>query len=150
MHKSTSVISFFMGKSDENSCMQLTDTKGECQRVRGNASALPALNHSRMMKVSLCMLRLSVTELTSSLLFYNWNPRLSVCHVEKKTNKHTCEFDEVLLRGHYVPKNAESLSIKNRTPYGYGIMPSSVHLQMQIGEFLEEGLDFPQRKVCFC
>lgn len=86
MHKSIFIISFFMGKGDENSCMQLADTKGECQRVRGNASALPALSHSRMMKVSLCTLRLSVTELTSSLLFYNWNPRLSVClsHGKKK------------------------------------------------------------------
>lgn len=128
MHKSISITSFFMGKGDENSCMQLTDTKGECQRVRGNASALPALSHSRMMKVSLCTLRLSVTELTSSLLFYNWNPRLSVCLSvtwRKKKQINTREFDEVLLRVTTCQRMLSLCPLKT----GHRMDTASCHLQ---------------------
>ena len=103
-----------------------------------------------MKRMSPCTPGLSITELTRSWLLYKWNPRLSVCHMEEKTNKHTHEFVEVSRGGRYVPKNAESLSIKNKTLYGYTTMPSWVHLQMQTGKFLEEGLHFSQRKVCSC
>lgn len=56
--------------------------------------------------------------------------------MEEKTNKHTHEFVEVLLGGRYVPKNAESLSTKNKKLYGYTIMPSWVHLQMQGNSYI--------------
>lgn len=103
-----------------------------------------------MKRMSPCTPGLSITELTRSRRLYKWNPRLSVCHMEEKTNKHRHEFVEVSRGGRYMPKNAESLSIKNKTLYGYTIMPSWVHLQMQTGKFLEEGLHFSQRKVCSC
>lgn len=102
-----------------------------------------------MKRMSPCTPGLSITELTRSQLLCKWNPRLSITWRQKQINTHM-NSSRFLLGGRYVPKNAESLSIKNKTLYGYTIMPSWVHLQTQIGKFLKEGLHFPRRKVRSC
>lgn len=114
-------------------------------------SSLPAVSGTRMKRMCPCTPGLSITELTRSRLLCKWNLRLSVTwkKTTHKTNKHTHEFVEILLWGRYVPKNAEALSIKNKTPHGYTIVPSWGHLQMQTRQILGERLTFPPKKSVF-
>lgn len=70
----------------------------------------------------------------------------AVCHTEEEKQINTHGW---ICRGFsprwYVPKHAESLSIKNTTLYGYTIMPSCFWKW----KFLEESFHFPLQKGMF-
>lgn len=159
MRWNISFLCYFMGNGEKRTSTMLTAQRAALWASRAETDkqkvsvrvieevlvSLPALNDTKMRRMSLRTPGLSITELTRTQRLFKWNPGLFLCpSYGGKTNKHTWS-RQGFTPG---PKNARSLSIKSTTLYAYTVVPSWVHLQMQTEKFLEEAFYLPQRKVC--